>query len=237
MQVDVSQQGRNRRSLRGPALAPHPLPVFEDTGSQPFLDQPQDPRIPDPVLDEFLHPSPTYGIEETADVGITHPVHLLPADPGRQCVERIMRASPRSKPVGKTEEVRLVDCVHHFDDRSLDDLVLQSRDAERPLPPVRLRKSRETKSRVWFFEEGPPALRRRPPVMDHVLGYCGLREVDAKLEQLSVDPGCAPQWVFAGHAADEVADLPADGRSARAVWAALPSPLQPKTDSMPARTG
>ncbi len=41
--------------------------------------------------------------------------------------------------VGEAEEVRLVDGVHHLDDRSLDDLVLQRRDTERPLPPIRLR--------------------------------------------------------------------------------------------------
>ncbi len=38
-----------------------------------------------------------------------------------------------------TPEVRLVDGVEHLDGGPLDDLAFQRRDAERPLPPVRLR--------------------------------------------------------------------------------------------------
>jgi hypothetical protein len=45
----------------------------------------------------------------------------------------------RPEPVGEAPEVHLVDGAQHLDDGPLDDLVLQRGNAERPLPPVRLR--------------------------------------------------------------------------------------------------
>ena len=50
----------------------------------------------------------------------------------------MVRAAPRSEPVGEAEKVLLVDGVQHLDDGPLEDLVLQGSDAERPLPSVRL---------------------------------------------------------------------------------------------------
>src|SRR5665811_826390 len=74
-----------------------------------------------------------------ADIRVEHPVHLLPPDPHRQRVQRIMRTTPRPETVGEAPEVHLVDGVQHLDDGPLDDLVLQRGDTERPQPPVRLR--------------------------------------------------------------------------------------------------
>src|SRR5215472_7347826 len=50
----------------------------------------------------------------------------------------IVLAAPRPETVAEAEEIFLVDSVQQFDRRPLDDLVFQRRDAERPLPPVRL---------------------------------------------------------------------------------------------------
>jgi len=50
-----------------------------------------------------------------------------------------MLATPWPEPVRETEKVRLVDGVEHLDDGSLDNLVFQRGDPERPLPPIRLR--------------------------------------------------------------------------------------------------
>ena len=51
----------------------------------------------------------------------------------------MMWTTPRPEPVGKPEEVRLVNGVQHLHHRPLQDLVLQAGDTERPQPPVRLR--------------------------------------------------------------------------------------------------
>ena len=79
------------------------------------------------------------GIEKALDVQIEHPVHVLPVNPGVECVQRIVLAAPRSEPVGKTQEVLLVDGLQNVHDRLLDDLVLQAQNAEWPLGTVRLR--------------------------------------------------------------------------------------------------
>src|SRR6185437_7486296 len=83
------------------------------------------------------------------NVRVQHPVHVPPVDPGRQRVQRIMRAAPWPEPAGETPEVRLTDGAENLDDGPLGNLVFQRGNAERPLPPVRLRDVR------------PPA-RRRP---------------------------------------------------------------------------
>jgi len=77
--------------------------------------------------------------EKVADIRVEHPAHPLALDPGRQRIQRIMRAAPRPEPVRESQEVRLVDGVEHPGDGPLENLVLQRRDAERPQPPVRLR--------------------------------------------------------------------------------------------------
>ena len=58
-------------------------------------------------------------------------------DPER--VQRVVLAAPGPEPVREAQEVLLVDRVEDRHDRLLDDLVLQGRDAQRSLSPVRLR--------------------------------------------------------------------------------------------------
>ena len=115
------------------------MPVLDDSCGQPLADQPQDPLIRDPVPEELLQPAPVELPEEVADIRVQNPVHLLPVDPGHQGIQRLVGPAARPEPVGEPQEVRLVDSVQHLDDGPLDDLVLQRGDAERPLPPVRLR--------------------------------------------------------------------------------------------------
>jgi hypothetical protein len=50
-----------------------------------------------------------------------------------------MRAAARTEPVGEALEVDLIDLVEDRHHSLLDDPVLQSRDAQRALPPIGLR--------------------------------------------------------------------------------------------------
>src|ERR1700730_18065525 len=56
-------------------------------------------------------------------------------------------------------------------------------------------------------EECPPALGRRVSSPDHVLGHAGLSDIDAVLEQLSMDPRRSPQRIGNAHLADKLASL------------------------------
>jgi hypothetical protein len=79
------------------------------------------------------------GVEKATDVGIEHPVHLLPTDSDAECVQRMVRAASWPKSVGETEEVCLVDAVQDRHEGTLDYLVLERGDPERSLSPIRLR--------------------------------------------------------------------------------------------------
>src|SRR6266851_7945135 len=89
-----------------------------------------------------------------------------------------MRPAPWPESVRETPEVRLIDGVQHLDDGPLDNLVLQRGDAERPLPPVRLR------------DIHPPA--RRRPVAP--LLHPRVQVPEVSLQILPV--GCPPHPVY-----------------------------------------
>ncbi len=98
----------------------------------------QRPSTSTPALNELHQPPVVDVVEEPTDVCIEHPVHLPPAEPDEERVQRIVLATSRPEPIGEAQEVVLVDGVQHLDRRSLDDLVLQRGDSERSLPPVGL---------------------------------------------------------------------------------------------------
>src|SRR5215467_14987607 len=80
-----------------------------------------------------------HGIEKALDIRVKHPVHLLPVNPGMEGVQRIVLAAPRSESIREAKEVLLVDGLQNVHDCLLDDLVLQTQNAEWPLGTVRLR--------------------------------------------------------------------------------------------------
>ena len=82
-------------------------------------------------------------------------------------------------------------------------------------------------------EERLPSLRWGFPVPCHVFGDRGLANFDAKLEELTVGPGRAPEGIGKAHITDQLAYFE------RHLWPAtarprLPSPEQAKTRAMPA---
>ena len=80
-----------------------------------------------------------HGIEKAPDVRVKHPVHSLPEDADVESVQRIVLTASWSEPIGKADEVLLVDGFQYCRNRLLDDLVLYTQDGERPPRSVRLR--------------------------------------------------------------------------------------------------
>jgi hypothetical protein len=91
-----------------------------------------------PVFDELDQPFVADRIEEPGNVGVQYPVLRCAFDPDAERIQRIMLAASGSEAVREPEEVFLVDRVQHLDQRALDDLVLQRRDAERAFSTIRL---------------------------------------------------------------------------------------------------
>ena len=71
---------------------------------------------------------------------------------------------------------------------------------------------------------------------DHVLGHGRLGDFDAELEQLAMDSWSSPEWIGAGHAADEIPDLTRH-RWSPTPSAALPRPVVLEALSVPADHG
>ena len=117
VKIDVRQKRRSTATLRRPFLHPHSFPILQHAGVQPFLDEPHDAPVCDPVLDELHQPFVGKPIEKTFDVKIEHPVHLSRQQSGVERIQRLMLASPWSEPVRESEKVRFVDGVQHLDRR------------------------------------------------------------------------------------------------------------------------
>jgi hypothetical protein len=85
-------------------------------------------------------------------------------------------------------------------------------------------------------EKRPPALRRRPRVAAHVPSDRRLGDLEAELEQLTMNTRRAPKCVRTAHLANERAQLSRDLRSANTV-AGSPAPIRPKPSTVPANDG
>src|SRR6267143_707897 len=144
MKIDVGQKRRSTATLGRPFLRPYSFPILQHAGAQPFLNEPHDAPICNPMLDELHKPFVGKSIEKAFDVQIEHPVHFLRQQSRVQRVQRLMLAAPWSEPVRKIEKVSFVDSVQHLDRRALDYFVFQRRDPERSLPPVGLRDKHPT---------------------------------------------------------------------------------------------
>ena len=75
-----------------------------------------------------------------------------------------------------------------------------------------------------ILQDCAPSLRRRRfAAAHHVFADAGLTDVDAELEQLTVDPWCTPKWILPAHPADQISDLTGNDRYVIAVGRAAPS--------------
>src|SRR6267378_3857541 len=144
VKIDVRQKRRSTATLGRPFFRPYSFPILQHAGSQPFLDEPHDAPVCNPVLNELHKPFVGKPIEKAFDVQIKHPVHFSRQQPRVERIQRLMLASPWPEPIRKPEKVRFVDSIQHLDRRALDDFVFQRRDPERSLPPVGLRDKHPT---------------------------------------------------------------------------------------------
>src|SRR5467141_1056512 len=144
MKIDVGQKRRSTSTLGRPFFHTYSFPILQHAGIQPFLDEPHDAPICNPMLNELHKPFVGKSIEKAFDVQIEHPVHISRQQSGVERIQRLMLAASWSEPVRKSEKIRFVDSLQHLDRRALDDFVFQRRDPERSLPPVGLRDKHPT---------------------------------------------------------------------------------------------
>ena len=163
MEVDVRKQRRNR----SPCAAPSSVSDHSPSSITPAFHlqiRRNTRRSAIRCTEELQHPPVVDSVIEVTNVRIEHPVHPPAQDSDGERVQRLVRIKPRPDPVGEAEKVRLIDGVQDLDEGLLKALVLRRGNAQRPLPPVRLR------------DDHPP---RRP---------CPIRApVDPRVQILKVD--------------------------------------------------
>src|SRR6516225_9351754 len=84
-----------------------------------------------------------------------------------------------------------------------------------------------------ILQKGAPGLRWRLATAHHVFAHAALPNVDAELEQFTVDAGCTPSGVLAAHPADQIADFTGKRGSSRPAPPNLPRPEQTKAPAVP----
>jgi hypothetical protein len=109
MKIDVCQKQRCTAALGRLFSHTSSLPILQHAGIQPFLDEPYDAPICDPMLDEFHKPFVGEPIEKVANIKIEHPVHFSRQQSRVDRIQRLMLAVPGPERIGKTEKVRFVD--------------------------------------------------------------------------------------------------------------------------------
>src|SRR6202035_873910 len=81
-----------------------------------------------------------------------------------------------------------------------------------------------------------PALRRRVSSLDHVCGHARLSDIDAELEEFSMDSRRSPQWIGNAHLADKPSYFDRNRRSAGA-RSRLPPPVRSEPGAVPFNHG
>ena len=93
-------------------------------------------------------------------------------------------------------------------------------------------RARASSSEVTFKRKTGPVCVWRihhwswPPVTDHVLGDCRLRQLESKLPEFSVDARRSPVRICQAHLSNQIDNFARHGRSAQPMMA-LPSPVEP----------
>src|SRR6202142_2906128 len=80
VQIGVGQERRYHRPLSGTLVTDRHDSIFENARPEPFLDQVEDARVGDPMLQESHQPRLADFIEKASDIDLEYPVHLRGAN-------------------------------------------------------------------------------------------------------------------------------------------------------------
>src|SRR5215467_3963281 len=88
-----------------------------------------------------------------------------------------------------------------------------------------------------IIEERSPRLQWWFWTPNHVFGNRSLRDLNAQLHQLAVDPRCAPNWVLTADRSNQIADLFRDLGTSGFSVTNFPSPIPTESLTMPSDDG
>src|SRR4030095_13477177 len=131
VQIHVGQKRANAPALNRSLLCLDVPALLQHPSLEPLLKQPHDAPIRHAVLSKFHQPLVVQAVKETANVVVKNPVHLPLHDPNAERVQRLVRTSPGSKPVGKSRKFLFVNATHHCSRGALDNFIFQHQHSER----------------------------------------------------------------------------------------------------------
>ena len=158
MQVQVPQQRRESRPLRGSPLGLRPLLSVQHSYADTLSDQPPQRPIGHPNLEHLLKPGAVQTVEEGLNVSLQNPTHLALVHRSVQRTNRIVGTASRPETVRALQKILLVHRLQHLAHRLLDYLVLHCRYPYRPRPSASLGDVHSPQRLM------PVPLRPQPPV-------------------------------------------------------------------------
>ena len=88
-----------------------------------------------------------------------------------------------------------------------------------------------------IFQERPPCLGRRLPMLQPIFRNLSLRNIDSELEKFRVDSWCSPQDIGGTHVLNQLPDFPGNSGAANSRPMTFPPPVESKSSSMPGDHG
>jgi hypothetical protein len=133
VQEDVRQERADHAALRGACDRSAQDALFEHPCLQPLVDHASDDAIPDPQVEEASQMPVVDAVEVFRDVSVDHPALAGLHDAVAQGAQGVMGRPLRPEAERAVQEVLLVDRLQQHHDRPLRHLVLERRNAQRPL--------------------------------------------------------------------------------------------------------
>jgi len=124
VQIDVGQKRAYARPLWCPYFCLLPLLSLDDAGLEPLHNKAQYSSVGHAMGDHSQQPFMVNCIKEAANVRIQHVIHALRHQCSMECLECMVWAAPRAKPIRKPKKIDFVDRAEYFTHAALDDLIL-----------------------------------------------------------------------------------------------------------------
>ncbi len=114
MKIDVRQKRRSTSALRRPLFHSYSFPILQHAGVQPFLDEPHDAPVCNPMLDELHKPFVREAIKKAFDVQVEHPVHFSRQQSRVQSIQRSCTGSLTARDSGTPRDIGAPDGAFRF---------------------------------------------------------------------------------------------------------------------------
>src|SRR5207245_5677368 len=131
VQVDVRKHWADWTALRHPIRHLGDYSVLHHAGFQPFVQEPQQSPIADPMLYELAKPRPIDRVEIARQIRLYDVAHTVQPHSVTQTMQCRVRAALRAEPVRALQKILLEHCAEYPRHRLLDHAIFDRADSYR----------------------------------------------------------------------------------------------------------